>query len=70
MDLLKQYLMDAKAVNTPHWKYLIFGNTSADMDSVVGSMLMSYFYGRKTGNKYTPVIYCTRHELTFRFEIL
>ena len=70
MDKLKQYLIDAKAENSPKWKYLIFGNTSADMDSVCGSMLMSYFYGMKTGNKYTPVVYCTRHELTFRFEIL
>ena len=70
MDKLKQYLVDAMTENKPHWKYLIFGNTSADMDSVVGSVLMSYFYGRKTGNKYTPVVYCTRHELTYRFEIL
>jgi inorganic pyrophosphatase/exopolyphosphatase len=31
---------------------------------------MSWFYASKTGVKYTPVVYCTRHELTFRFEIL
>ena len=40
------------------------------MDSCVGSILMSWFYYNKTGVYYTPVIYCTRHELTFRFEIL
>jgi hypothetical protein len=40
------------------------------MDSVCGSMLMSYYYWKKTGNWFTPVVYCTRHELTFRFEIL
>jgi inorganic pyrophosphatase/exopolyphosphatase len=70
MDRLKEYLIDARFENSPKWKYLIFGNTSADMDSVVGSMLMSWYYFQKTGNKYTPVVYCTRHELTFRFEIL
>ena len=70
MNDLKQYLVSAMNENRPTFKNLIFGNTSADMDSVVGSILMSWFYGTKTGVKYTPVVYCTRHELTFRFEIL
>jgi inorganic pyrophosphatase/exopolyphosphatase len=70
MNNLKQYLRAARQENTPVYKNLVFGNTSADMDSVVGSILMSWFYFTKTGVKYTPVVYCTRHELTFRFEIL
>ena len=70
MNNLKDYLVSAMAENRPTYKNLIFGNTSADMDSVVGSILMSWYYGTKTGIKYTPVIYCTRHELNFRFEIL
>ena len=70
MNNLKQYLETAMQDNRPVYKNLVFGNTSADMDSVVGSILMSWFYGTKTGVSYTPVVYCTRHELTFRFEIL
>ena len=70
MNTLKTYLRTARQENNQVYKNLIFGNTSADMDSVVGSILMSWFYFTKTGVYYTPVIYCTRHELTFRFEIL
>ena len=70
MNNLKEYLQVAMTHNQPAYKNLVFGNTSADMDSVVGSILMSWFYSFKTGIKYTPVVYCTRHELTFRFEIL
>lgn len=70
MNQIKQYLIDAKKDNSPYYKALVFGNTSADMDSVVGSILMAWFFGTQTGVKYMPVVYCTRHELTFRFEIL
>lgn len=70
MNTLKDYLREAKLANTPAYKNLVFGNTSADMDSCVGAILMSWFYYTKTGVMYTPVIQCTRHELTFRFEIL
>jgi inorganic pyrophosphatase/exopolyphosphatase len=70
MNTFKTYLQEARKENNPVLKNVVFGNTSADMDSVVGSMLMSWFYANQTGIKYTPVVYCTRHELTFRFEIL
>ena len=57
MEALKTYLCTARHEgNHPDLRFLIFGNTSADMDSVVGSILMSYYYGLKTGNKYIPVI--------------
>ena len=70
MNNLKQYLKTARKANAPAYKNIVIGNTSADMDSVCGSMLMSWFYFNKTGIQYTPAIYCTRHELTFRFEIM
>jgi inorganic pyrophosphatase/exopolyphosphatase len=77
MDLLKTYLVEAKAFNTPNLRGLIFGNPSVDMDSVVGSIVMSYYYGsdmnpnqEMKGIKYTPVINCPRDELNLRFDII
>jgi len=70
MFYLKEYLADAMRINSPVYKNLIFGNTGADMDSVVGSILMCYLYYKKTGVHYTPVTQCTRVEIHLRFEIL
>jgi len=56
--------------NRPVYKNLIFGNTSADMDSTVGAILMSWYYFTKTGVKYSPVVYCSREEIHYRFEIM
>ena len=46
------------------------GNTSADMDSVVGSLALSWYYGETTKNAYSPVINCLRNELRYRIEII
>ena len=67
---LKAYLIEAKKYNTPDIKAVVFGNTSADMDSVVGSMCMSWYYGMKGDVKYTPVIYCKKADLLLRIEIM
>ena len=70
MKAIRNYLVEAKEYNTPNLKGLIFGNASADMDSVVGSIIMSWYYGssvnpdyHENGIKYVPVLNCPKDEL-------
>lgn len=39
---------------------IVLGNTSADMDSVVGSLGLAYYLSLKTGQSWTPVVNCAR----------
>lgn len=65
--------MQARAFNTPKVKAIVMGNPSADMDSVVGSIALSWWYGSLAGNaplKYCPVINCPREDLSMRVDIV
>ena len=79
MQRLNNYLLRAHAFNTGAGRKanncgLIFGNTSADMDSVVGAILMAWYYGElkplKEGRFYSPVINIPRDQLHLRIEIV
>lgn len=74
MEQLKEYLKKARAFNAPKCRALCIGNTSADMDSVLGSFAMAWYYGQLSGNAsellYSPVINCKFNELPFRLEII
>ena len=71
MKSFKEYLKKAKALNLPRSKAIVMGNVSADMDSVVGSMAMSWCYGLKAdAPQYSPLINCSRDELKMRIEIV
>ena len=70
LKTLKQYLREARKFNSPVLKAAVFGNTSADMDSCVGAICMSWYLGMQSNIKYTPVIYCTKDELRLRGEII
>lgn len=72
MNTLKEYLINARQFNKPKLRALVFGNPSADMDSVVASITMSWYCGiYKPGyHLYTPVINCPRKELPLRIEIV
>ena len=48
---------------------IVLGNTSCDLDSVVGSLILSYYYTEKLGKLYTPVINCPRGEFFCKLEI-
>ena len=51
MKALKDYIISAKQFNTPKVKAIVLGNSSADMDSVVGAMTLSWYFGSlKTEN--------------------
>jgi inorganic pyrophosphatase/exopolyphosphatase len=70
MHSLQKYLVDAREFNTPSYRALVLGNPSADMDSVVGAIALSWFYGEGKPLKYTPVINCLRSEIKLRIEIM
>ena len=48
---------------------IVMGNTSCDMDSVVGAITLAYYYTKKTGNTFVPVINCRKDEFMYRLEI-
>ena len=73
MQNLKEYLIKARKFNSPKIKALVFGNSSADMDSVVTSFITSYYYGfikNHSNYLYSPVINCARQDLILRIEII
>ncbi len=71
MNKFRLFLRDCKSmlINTEAPVRLVLGNTSADMDSVVGSMGLAYYLSLKTGNLWTPVINCKRDQLRLKVEI-
>jgi len=71
MKALREYLAHARTANAPHLRALALGNPSADMDSVVGSLALSWFCGSLAGHPpYSPVINCSRSELKLRIDIV
>jgi inorganic pyrophosphatase/exopolyphosphatase len=45
------------------------GNTSGDMDSIVGGMGLAYYLTLKTGELWTPVVNCAKADLKLKSEI-
>ena len=48
---------------------IVMGNTSCDMDSVVGALTLACYYSKKTGELFVPVINCKKDEFYCRLEI-
>ena len=49
---------------------LVLGNTSCDMDSVIGAICLGYYYTKKLGSLYVPVINCNKKEFYYNLEIV
>lgn len=45
------------------------GNVSVDMDSVVGSLILSYYYNLKYKEIYIPVVNCKRNFFPIKLDI-
>lgn len=58
----RHHLLDSSHVR------LVLGNTSADCDSVVGSLALAFFLHASTNQMWTPVINCQRSEFKARVE--
>ena len=71
MQHFKLYLKEAylHAVHSTQPLRLVIGNTSGDMDSIVGAMGLAYYYTLKTNTLWIPVINCAKSELRLKAEI-
>jgi len=71
MHSFVSYLRDVKKdVTTSNQSIkLVMGNTSGDMDSIVGAMALGFFLTLKTGQMWTPVVNCAKKDLALKTEI-
>ena len=71
MQTFKNYLKEVKnsALNSDKPLLLVMGNTSGDMDSIVGALGLAYFYTLKYGEQWTPVINCNKADFSCKAEI-
>jgi inorganic pyrophosphatase/exopolyphosphatase len=71
MNTFKNYLRAVKkdAFTTQKPLRLVMGNTSGDMDSIVGALGLAYFYTLKSGEQWTPVVNCNREDFHCKAEI-
>lgn len=71
MNKFRKFLLESKnlLISSEDPVRLVLGNTSADMDSVVGSLGLAYYLSLKTGNIWTPVINCRSDQLRLKVEI-
>ena len=67
MEKFKQYLVKALQAQRP--LKLCFGNVSCDMDSVVGSLALGYYFNLSQGGLYTPAINCPKILFKNKLEI-
>ena len=49
---------------------IVMGNTSCDLDSAVGALVLAYYYSRKLDQNWVPVINCKRAEFFCNLEIV
>jgi inorganic pyrophosphatase/exopolyphosphatase len=71
MKLFTDYLQKTKTAFTESDQplRLALGNTSGDMDSIVGALGLAYYLHLKTGQLWTPVINCPSTDLALKTEI-
>jgi inorganic pyrophosphatase/exopolyphosphatase len=48
---------------------LVMGNTSGDMDSIVGALGLAYYLTLKTKLHWTPVVNCYKNDFNTKVEI-
>ena len=57
--------------NSPEPRTFILGNSSADLDSVISSLVLAYsLQTSSTDRSYIPVVSCTPIELLYRFDLV
>lgn len=48
---------------------IVLGNTSSDMDSVVGSHVLAYMLTLQTSELWTPIVNCQKQDFSSKVEI-
>jgi exopolyphosphatase len=71
MESFRQVIHQARQVlqSTTQPLRICLGNVSVDMDSVVGSLSMAYYYGLKFQKPYIPVVNCKRSFFPMKLDI-
>ena len=71
MNKFKTFLKDTRSalLRADASLNLVMGNTSGDMDSIVGALGLAYYLTLKTKTLWTPVVNCKRSELRLKVEI-
>ena len=50
-------------------KRFVIGNSSADFDSIFGSIIYAYFLTAQLGQTYLPLIDCNKTDIPLRFDV-
>ena len=71
MDIFRTFLAKAKEelMTTEGSVRIVLGNTSGDMDSIVGALGLAWFYSLRSGQHWIPIISCDRKDFKLRSEI-
>ena len=49
---------------------IVMGNTSCDVDSAVGALVLAFYYQQKLSQQWVPVINCNRADFFCNLEIV
>jgi inorganic pyrophosphatase/exopolyphosphatase len=66
---LKSFLKRLSTITASESKLFVIGNSSADYDSIFGSIIFSFLLTSSTGQLHVPLIDCKRSELRLRFDV-
>lgn len=71
MDIFIKYLKEAKkaAMESSEPLRVCLGNTSGDVDSIVGALGMAYYLTLKEKKMWVPLVNCNKDELQLKPEI-
>lgn len=70
MEAFRSVVTQARQVLKTHSPVkLCMGNVSVDMDSVVGSLTLAYYYNLKYKEAYVPVVNCSRSFFPMKLDI-
>lgn len=71
MQKFVHYLSECKisAMESEQPLRIVLGNTSGDMDSIVGAMGLAYYLTLKYKQLWTPVVNCAANDLKLKTEI-
>lgn len=66
----REYLSSLSSIleKTNPKKYVI-GNSSADFDSIFGSIIYAFFLTSQLGEPYLPIIDCNKTDIPLRFDV-
>lgn len=70
MEALRTLLANSKSLlHSPSPLLICLGNVSVDMDSVLGSLSLAYYYTLKHQQPYIPVVNCKKSFFSMKLDI-